>query len=62
MLKHLMWSLLFLKVYSTEIVLVSIAITTRKTFHKWVWKVVAVTAQQKPHVVSLRNATLISCK
>jgi len=34
---HLLWALLFLKVYSTENVLSTMAQTTRKTFREWVW-------------------------
>ena len=32
---HLLWGLLYLKVYASEDVLVAIANTTRKTFRKW---------------------------
>ena len=37
MIKHLLWALLFLKVYSSEEVLSSMAETTEKTYRKWVW-------------------------
>lgn len=43
---HLLWGLLFLKVYATEDVLCKIAKTTRKTFRKWSWKVVKVIASK----------------
>ena len=35
---HLLWSLMFLKVYSTENFLCSLLQTTGKTFRKWVWR------------------------
>lgn len=35
-MKHLLWTLMWYKLYSTEDVLASIAKTTRKTFRKWV--------------------------
>ena len=37
--QHLLWSLLQLKVYSTEAVLVAIAAVDRKTFRKWSWMI-----------------------
>ena len=39
-IKHLLWALLFLKVYSLEEVLSSMAETTEKTYRKWVWIIV----------------------
>ena len=35
--KHLLWSLMFLKLYSSENVLASIAGVDEKTFRKWTW-------------------------
>ena len=35
-----MWGLLFLTVYGKETVLCAITKTSKKTFRKWVWKVV----------------------
>ena len=34
---HLLWSLMFLKVYASEDVLSALAGVTRKTYRKWVW-------------------------
>jgi hypothetical protein len=51
--KHLLWTLMFLKVYATEPVLVTIAgSTTRKTFRTWVWTVIDEIAAQVPSLVS----------
>jgi hypothetical protein len=52
--KHLLWALLFLKVYSTEAVLSSIAKTSRKTLRKWVWLLLPLIADMRPFVVSKR--------
>jgi hypothetical protein len=38
--KHLLWALLFLKVYGNETTHASIVLTTRKTFRKWAWNVI----------------------
>ena len=38
--QHLLWCLLLLKVYGTEIVLSTIAGVDRKTFRKWAWEFV----------------------
>lgn len=35
--KHILWSLLFLKVYASENVLCTICACDEKTFRKWVW-------------------------
>jgi len=37
--EHLLWTLLFLKIYSNEKTHCSITGTTPKTFRKWVWQV-----------------------
>jgi hypothetical protein len=51
--KHLLWAFLFLKVYSTEAVLITIVGgPTRKTFRKWVWIVIEEVAAKAPSVVS----------
>lgn len=39
---HLLWTLLFLKLYSCEDVLASLVGTTRLTFRKWVWIGIAI--------------------
>ena len=38
--KHLMWALLFLKVYASEHVHCSMACVDEKTFRKWCWKAI----------------------
>jgi hypothetical protein len=35
--KHMLWALLFLKVYASENVLCTICACDEKTFRKWVW-------------------------
>eukprot|EP00523_Entomoneis_sp_CCMP467_P003026 CAMPEP_0168754196 /NCGR_PEP_ID=MMETSP0724-20121128/19369_1 /TAXON_ID=265536 /ORGANISM="Amphiprora sp., Strain CCMP467" /LENGTH=99 /DNA_ID=CAMNT_0008802653 /DNA_START=33 /DNA_END=329 /DNA_ORIENTATION=+ len=35
--KHLLWSLLFMKVYADEVILSSLAQCDAKTFRKWIW-------------------------
>ena len=37
---HLLWSLMFLKTYGTEIFLCCLLKTTEKTFRKWVWIII----------------------
>ena len=51
--RHLMWALLFLKVYATEDVLCSMAGCCRATFRKWMWPCVEAMAKAKAQVVSL---------
>lgn len=53
-MKHLLWGLLFLKVYATEPVLCSIADTTRRTFRKWSWRTAITIANQAPNIVRIR--------
>lgn len=50
--KHLLWAVLFLKVYGTETDMSSRVRTTRKTFRKWVRKMLIAIAGLKPIVVS----------
>jgi hypothetical protein len=38
--KHLLWALLFLKVYGNETTHASIVFTSPKTFRKWAWNVI----------------------
>ena len=38
--EHLLWTLLFLKCYSSEQVHCTLVRTTAKTYRKWVWRVV----------------------
>lgn len=56
--KHLMWTLLFLKVYDTEDVLSSRVGTTRKTFRRWIWRVLLLIQTLKRRVVSCRRRRL----
>ena len=38
--KHLLWALIMLNTYGTEIFLARLLETTEKTFRKWVWHVI----------------------
>jgi hypothetical protein len=49
--KHLLWTLMFLKLYSTELVLSVMARASRKTFRKWVWLLLPLIADMSPFVV-----------
>jgi hypothetical protein len=49
--KHLLWTLLFLKVYGTETALSVIARASRKTFRKWVWLLLPLIADMAPFEV-----------
>jgi hypothetical protein len=49
--KHLLWALLFAKLYSTEEVLAGMVGVTRKTFRKWSWKFLKKIAMLKSIVV-----------
>lgn len=51
-LKHLLWALMFMKTYSKEPVLASMAKVTRKTFRKWVWIVIFRIADLSGNIVS----------
>lgn len=51
--KHLLWSLVFLKVYSTEEVHCGIVGTNPKTFRKWCWMYVQTIASL--NLVSLKD-------
>jgi hypothetical protein len=59
---HLLWALLFMKVYGTEPVLIAIVGTgpNRKTFRKWVWGVIEEIAAKAPTVVSSKCCLLSS--
>lgn len=50
---HLLWSLLFLKVYATENVLAGIVGVDEKTFRKWSWLFVQRIAKLKLRFVSI---------
>ena len=49
---HLLWGLLFLKLYSSEAVLSGIVGCSEKTFRKYCWKSVISIAELKPQIVS----------
>ena len=55
--KHLLWGLLFLKVYATETPLCALVGVTRKTYRKWVWEAVRYISRVYPQVVSM----IVSC-
>jgi hypothetical protein len=51
--KHLLWGLLFLKVYATEdVACYMLTHTTRKTYCKWYWIVIQAIASKKSLLVS----------
>ena len=50
--KHLLWALMLLKVYSSEMVLCSIAKTSEKTFSKWTWIFIQAIANLSFDIVS----------
>ena len=50
--KHLLWALVFLKVYCSEGVACVIVGTSRKTYREWVWPILgAIAAEAAKHVV-----------
>lgn len=51
--KHLLWALLFLKTYETEVFLCALVGTTTKSFRKWIWLIVEAINQLYGHVVSV---------
>ena len=59
--KHLLWSLLFMKVYATEHVLSGMVNCNEKTFRKWIWIVIPIISQVSYEEVSLIHI-LISFK
>ena len=50
-LKHLLWALLFMKIYGTESVLSSLVGVSEKTFRKWVWLFVEAISYLESEVV-----------
>jgi len=52
--KHLLWSLLFLKQYSTEQTHAAQVGTDEKTFRKWAWLYTGALAKLAPRLVSLK--------
>ena len=51
--EHLLWTLLFLKIYSNEKTHCSITGTTPKTFRKWVWQVLEEIGVLQSYAVSI---------
>ena len=49
---HLLWALMFLKLYAAECVLASIAAVNEKTYRKWAWAFVDALADLHTQVVS----------
>ena len=50
--RHILWALLQLKVYATNIPLCTIAGTSRSNFTKWIWRYIPSIAALRPRVVS----------
>ena len=50
--KHLLWALLFLRIYATEAINANITGSSKKTFRKWSWIVVNAIADLYSTVVS----------
>jgi len=50
---HLLWALLFLKAYQTEMVLSSTTKASEKCTRKWVWLIIEAIAALEDHVVSI---------
>ena len=50
--KHLLWALVLLNIYSSEIFLSRLLMTTEKTFRKWCWVLVRSICRLYPYVVS----------
>lgn len=49
--KHLLWGLMFLKIYATRAILVQLAGVCKETFMKWAWITVKKIASLKSKVV-----------
>ena len=52
---HLLWALLFLKLYKTKAIHATIAGTDERTFRKWVWIVLEYISYLEVDVVSKKN-------
>ena len=52
--EHLLWALLFMKVYATEAVLANMLGVCRNTFRKWIWLVLGAMHALEGKVVSFR--------
>ncbi|KAI2510184.1 hypothetical protein MHU86_4216 [Fragilaria crotonensis] len=53
--RHLLWALMFLKIYATEDVLSTIAAVSRKTYRFWTWIVLMIIAKKKNDVIRWEN-------
>ena len=53
--KHLLWALMFMKVYNSELVLASWAGVTPKTYRKYCWMIIEAIAKQVRNVVSSKK-------
>ena len=51
-MKHLLWTLLFLRLYDTEEVLAAKVGTGEKTYRKWVWMLIDIISYLRVDVVS----------
>ncbi|GFH50665.1 hypothetical protein CTEN210_07141 [Chaetoceros tenuissimus] len=52
---HLLWALLFMKLYSSEALLCKQVGTTEKTYREKVWKIIAAISSLKPKIIKLEN-------
>ena len=57
--KHLLWGLMWLKIYSTEAVMAGMAKCDEKMFEKWSWKFVVAVSLLKEKVVSISQCCLL---
>lgn len=53
--KHLLWALMFMKVYNSELVFASWAGVTPKTYRKYCWMIIEAIAKQVRNVVSSKK-------
>jgi len=60
-LKHLLWTLLYLKVYPTEFVLCRMVKTNRKTLRTWIGKMLDAIFGLVPQKVGASHRCLIGC-
>jgi DDE superfamily endonuclease len=58
---HLLWALMFLKTYTTEVFLASTAEVDEKAFRKWSWRFVEAIAKLAPTVASYHSNNHIHC-
>ena len=58
---HLLWALMFMKVYTNETVLASVAGCTEKTFRKWAWFYMEAIAKLDVKVVRFLLSFFVFC-